>query len=111
PGSFPRLASPLLLLEEPLKLERPLSPFFLSVGTKDPLLEDSRRLKRALDGLGVENELFVAPGEVHGFDAMVWRPAARAKWKAAHAFLQKLRDRPTNRTETAPSAPHPERRP
>ncbi|MEO8800750.1 MAG: alpha/beta hydrolase [Polyangiaceae bacterium] len=109
--NFPRLASPLLLLEEPVALERPLSPFFLSVGTKDPLLEDSRRMKRALDALGVENELFVAPGEVHGFDAMVWRPAARAKWKAAHAFLKKLNDRRTNSAETTTSPPLPERRP
>ncbi|MEO8873964.1 MAG: alpha/beta hydrolase, partial [Polyangiaceae bacterium] len=86
-----RLASPLLVLEEMLKnapiLQRPLSPFFLAVGTKDPLIEDSRRMKRALDGLGVTCELHISPGEVHGFDAMVWRPAARDKWNAVHEFL------------------------
>ncbi|MDB4995689.1 MAG: Esterase/lipase [Myxococcaceae bacterium] len=81
------LASPVLLLEHDLVTTRPLSPFFLSVGTRDPLLRHSRRMKQALDRLGVEAELFIAPGEIHGFDAMVWRPAARKKWKAAATFL------------------------
>ena len=89
PAKLPRLASPLLLLEEPIALERPLAPFFLSVGTKDPLLEDSRRMKRALDALGVVSELHISPGEIHGFDAMVWRPAARKKWQAVHEFLSR----------------------
>jgi acetyl esterase/lipase len=89
-----RLASPLLVMEEmvgeTLPLKRPLSPFFLSVGTRDPLLEDSRRMKRALDELGVACELHISPGEIHGFDAMVWRPAARIKWKAVHEFLARI---------------------
>jgi len=84
------LASPVRLLEtESLRLDRPLSPFFLSCGTRDLLLGDSKRLKAVLDRRGVACELFVAPGEIHGFDAMVWRPAAKAKWRAAHAFLEK----------------------
>jgi acetyl esterase/lipase len=58
------------------------------VGTRDPLLRCSKRLKAALDGLGTPCELHVSPGEVHGFDAMVWRAAARAKWRAARAFLE-----------------------
>ncbi len=86
--AFP-LASPLVLLEEGKAPERPLPPFFASVGTKDPLLSQSKRLKAALDKLGVPCELMVSPGEVHGFDAMVWRPAARLKWRRTHAFLKK----------------------
>ncbi len=86
-----KLASPLLMMEEMLgnaeTFARPLSPFFLSVGTKDPLIEDSRRMKRALDDLGVPCELHISPGEIHGFDAMVWRPEARRKWKRVHEFL------------------------
>jgi hypothetical protein len=35
----------------------------------------------------------IAPGEIHGFDAMVWRPAARRKWKAATAFLKRHMER------------------
>jgi len=88
------LASPLALMEDGCVRERPLPPFFLSVGTRDPLLDHSRRMKRVLDSMGVPCELLVAPGEVHGYDAMVWRPAARAKWAAAHAFLAKYMGRP-----------------
>jgi acetyl esterase len=82
------LASPLrLLLAPPEAGARPLPPFFAAVGTADPLLDDSRRLKRAIEARGGVCELSVHPGELHGFDAMVWRPAARAKWSRAHAFL------------------------
>ena len=82
------LASPLLLLERGLvTLRRDLAPFFLSVGTRDILLSHSKRMKAVLDRMGVQNELFVAPGEIHGFDAMVWRPAAREKWASVHKFL------------------------
>jgi acetyl esterase len=80
------MASPLRVIEGGPP-DRPLPPFFASVGTKDPLLRCSKRLKVALDGLGTECDLHVSPGEIHGYDAMVWRKAARAKWKAAHEFL------------------------
>jgi acetyl esterase len=83
------LASPLVLLENGWRPDRPLPPFFLSVGTRDPLIRDSKRLKAALDRLGVESELVVAPGEIHGYDAMVWRRAAKEKWLRAHAFLSR----------------------
>jgi acetyl esterase len=86
------LASPLLLLEAAAsghgpRPNRPLPPFFISCGTRDILLPHSKRLDAALEQLGVDHELQVAPGEIHGYDAMVWRPAAKAKWKAAHRFL------------------------
>ena len=82
------LASTLRLLEEgPKEGARPLPPFFLTAGTADPLLDDSRRLQRALAALDVDAELHVYPGEIHGFDAMLWRPAARAKWQAGFDFL------------------------
>ncbi len=82
------LASPLLVLERGLApLGRPLAPFFISVGTRDILLPQAKRMSAVLDRLGVQHGLFVAPGEVHGFDAMVWRAAAREKWSRVHAFL------------------------
>jgi len=85
--AFP-MASPLRIIEGGAP-ERPLPPFFASVGTRDPLLRCSKRLKTALDALGTECELHVAPGEIHGYDALVWRRPARAKWIAAHAFLDR----------------------
>jgi acetyl esterase len=85
--AFP-LTSPLRIIEGGAP-ERPLPPFFASVGTRDPLLRCSKRLKAALDRLGTECELHLSPGEIHGYDAMVWRPRARAKWVAAAAFLDR----------------------
>jgi acetyl esterase len=82
------LASPLRIIEGGSP-ERPLPPFFASVGTRDPLLRCSKRLKAALDKLGTPCELHLSPGEIHGYDAMVWRPRAREKWRAAHAFLER----------------------
>ncbi|MFO0679249.1 MAG: alpha/beta hydrolase [Polyangiaceae bacterium] len=88
------LASPLVLLEELADARadggrpgRAVPPFFVSCGTRDPLLPHSKRLKAALDRLGAPCELLVAPGEIHGYDAMVWRPHARTKWQRTHAFL------------------------
>lgn len=81
------LASPLKLLETLGPPERPLPPFFVSVGTRDPLIRCSKRLKAALDVLGSPCELHLSPGEIHGYDALVWRPRAIAKWRAAHVFL------------------------
>lgn len=84
------LASPLrLLMDPPSEGSRPLPPFFAAVGTADPLLDDSRRLKAALEKRGILCELAVYPGEIHGFNAMVWRPAAKAKWKAVFDFLSR----------------------
>ena len=84
------LASPLQrLLEPPTDPCRPLPPFFLTAGTADPLLDDSRRLRAALVERGVDCELHVYPGEIHGFNAMLWRPAAQAKWQAAFDFLRR----------------------
>jgi acetyl esterase len=84
------LASPLrLLMAPPDEGCRPLPPFFVAVGTKDPLLDDSRRLRAALEERGTPCELAIYPGEIHGFNAMVWRPAARAKWQAVFDFLSR----------------------
>ncbi len=86
-AAFP-LASPLKLLEQLGPPDRPLPPFFASVGTRDPLITCSRRLKAAIDAKGGVCELHISPGEIHGFDAFTWRPAAREKWRATVAFLR-----------------------
>ncbi|HET6612688.1 MAG TPA: alpha/beta hydrolase [Kofleriaceae bacterium] len=82
------LADPLCVLERGLAPVRPLPAFFVTCGTRDPLLEDSRRLKRALDALGVRNEACYYPKEIHAFHAMVWRRQARACWRRTFAFLR-----------------------
>jgi acetyl esterase len=88
-GEARDLADPLVWLERADPPLRPLPPFFAGVGTADPLLDDTRRLKQALDRLGVACEAHYYPGEIHAFHALVWRPAARAYWRDSFAFLER----------------------
>ncbi|HVU01648.1 MAG TPA: alpha/beta hydrolase fold domain-containing protein [Polyangiaceae bacterium] len=82
------LASPLrLLAQEPPPGARPLPPFFIACGTADPLLLDSRKLHAILESRGVRNDLSIHEGEIHGFNAMIWRKEARSMWRGAYAFL------------------------
>ena len=84
------LADPLLVLERGEPPARPLPPFFLPVGTGDILLDDTRRLKAALDALGVRCEARYYPGERHAFHAFVMREAARRCWRDSYAFLDEV---------------------
>ena len=81
------LADPLLVLERGEKPARPLPAFFLPVGTRDPLLDDTRRMRRALDRLGVPVRAVYYPGEIHAFHAMVFRGRARDCWTDIFAFI------------------------
>jgi acetyl esterase len=83
------LADPVVVLERGDKPARPLPPFFLPVGTKDPLLPDTRRLAQALQGLGVVAEDVYYPGELHAFHAVVLREPARRCWDETFAFLNR----------------------
>ena len=83
------LADPVVMLERGEAPARALPPFFAGVGTADVLLDDTRRLKAALDRLGVPCDARYYPGEIHAFHAMVWRPNAKAFWRDTYAFLGK----------------------
>jgi acetyl esterase len=83
------LADPLLVLERDQPTERPLPPFYTFVGTRDPILDDTRRLHAALERRGAPCEIRYFPGEAHAFHAMVWRPAAMASWRDCFEFLKK----------------------
>jgi len=48
------LADPLLVFESGLPPQRPLPPFFMSVGDCDPLKIDQERMERSLENLGVD---------------------------------------------------------
>ncbi len=82
------LADPLIMLESELELERELPPFFAFAGTKDPILDDTRRLEQALTARGVHCDTRFYPGEVHAFHAFVWREAARRCWRHQFEFLE-----------------------
>lgn len=85
PGGL-ELADPLCVLERGPALTRPLPPMFAPCGTRDVLLEDTRRLSRALAALGVSCETPIYPGELHAFHALYFRPAARDCWAQMLAF-------------------------
>ncbi|HTJ80061.1 MAG TPA: alpha/beta hydrolase [Polyangiaceae bacterium] len=84
------LADPLCVLERGESPSRALPPFFIACGTKDPLLDDTRRLGKALDALGVKNEVAIYPGEVHAFHAFVWRAQAKKCWRDTYRFLDAI---------------------
>lgn len=84
------LADPLVVLERTSAPARALPPFFVACGTKDPLLDDSRRLAKALDALGVENELRIYRGGVHAFHAMVFQKIAREHWRDNFRFMDRV---------------------
>ncbi len=82
------LMDPLLWLEARKDaLTRALPPFFLPIGTRDPLLPDTRRMQQALQKLGAKSVATYYPGEVHAFHAFVWRQQARQCWTDTHNFL------------------------
>jgi acetyl esterase len=98
PGPAIELADPLLVIEraqnqidgrESATFDRKLPPFFVPVGTRDPLLDDTRRLEKALGTLGVPCEARYYRGGIHAFHAMVWNPVARRCWRDALAFLDR----------------------
>jgi acetyl esterase/lipase len=63
-----------------------LPAMLLTVGSHDPLLEDSVRLHERLLAAGVDATLDVIPGGVHGFELAPLRIAEEAKQRIA-AFL------------------------
>jgi acetyl esterase len=87
------LADPLCLFERAgggaIRFDRPLPPFFAAVGTRDPLLPDTRRLAAALARLGVPVEAHYYPGGIHAFHALLWQKSARRCWRDALAFLDR----------------------
>ena len=81
------LANPLVLLETGKPPDRPLPPMCAIVGTRDPLLNDTRRLKSALDALGVPAEAHYHVGGVHAFHAFAFKAQAQEAWREQFAFL------------------------
>jgi len=89
-GDTVALADPLRILEGPEPTARALPPFFVTCGTADPLLDDTRRMHAALRNRGADSEARYYPGEPHAFHAMVFREAARRHWRDSYAFLDRV---------------------
>jgi acetyl esterase len=94
-GPDRELADPLRVIEDAAgvphepRFARNLPPFFAPVGTKDPLLDDTRRLEKALAQLNVPCEARYYPGGIHALHAMDRDPAAPRCWRDALAFLDR----------------------
>lgn len=86
-GTSLDLADPLVLLERETPSDRPLPPFFNIVGSRDPLVDDTRRLTAALERRGVDVTTKYYAGEPHAFHAFVWRRAARQSWRDTFEYL------------------------
>jgi len=95
PAPATELADPLLVIERAaagdrsVRFDRALPPFFAPVGTRDPLLDDTRRLDKALAALGTPCEARYYRGGIHAFHAMIWDPGARRCWRDTLAFLDR----------------------
>ena len=84
------MADPVVILEGPSAPLRPFPPTFSIAGTADPILDDTRRLHKALTARGVRSEMRIYPGEMHAFHALVWRPNARSAWAETFRFLHEV---------------------
>lgn len=81
------LADPLMFLERAHEPKRPLPPFFLPVGTRDDLLWDNHRMTEALSRLGAWVDAPEYEGEIHAFNAFLWREKAKQCWRDTYTFL------------------------
>jgi acetyl esterase len=86
------LADPLVILERGVPPDRPLPAFFAFAGTRDPILDDTRRVADALAKLHVPHEVRYYPGELHAFHALMMRRAARDCWRDKLAFIERELD-------------------
>ena len=83
----PRL-DPLLYLEQAITLPSALPALFVSSGTRDQVLEDSLRLRRAVVDTHVPCALDVLADAGHSFQGLVFRAEVRAVWDRCFAFLR-----------------------
>lgn len=89
PGQW-KLADPLLELEKGLKPARDLPPFLAFVGTRDPLLDDTRRLSKALSNVGASCRTHYYEAGIHAFHALPWGNSTRRCWQDQFHFLRSV---------------------
>ena len=98
-GPIQDFADPLLVFERGDEPARPLPPVAASVGTKDPLIRDTRRLEQALRSLGLAHRVTYHEAQMHAFQALIWSREARRAWLETFDFLRRtvgLETTPTN---------------
>lgn len=103
------LADPARFFEQSPRPDRALPRLAVSVGTQDVIHGESARLCKAFEQLGADPHWMEYPGEPHGFQLMLLRPAARAFWAETIAWMK---NKPGQATEAASTGhtPKPVRR-
>jgi acetyl esterase len=81
------LLDPVRTLESDYRFQRPMPGFFLPVGTRDPLVDDTRRMAAALERRGIPHRVRYYTDELHAFHFMFWRRAARQCWSETFRFI------------------------
>lgn len=81
------LASPLLLLERAQETDRALPACMAPAGSLDPLADDARRLKLAMERLGASCEAPVYRRSAHSFMAFMWTANAQQCWDDMSRFI------------------------
>ncbi len=86
------LADPVVILEtrakSQLDLAKNFPEVFIPVGDRDPVLDDSLRLERALQALGVRAQAKVYGRAPHSFYAMPWHSQYKNCWDDIRVFLK-----------------------
>lgn len=87
--STPAIWADPLLVAERGTFDRPLPPLFTFCGTKDVVVDDTRRLIAALQRRGATHEGHIVEDEGHAFHAMVWRDESMRVWRQQREFLSR----------------------
>lgn len=87
------LADPLLILEELAakdgKIQSEFPELMIPVGDRDPVLDDSVRLARVFEKLGLKPRLEIYPKGPHSFYAMPWHSQYKRCWADIARFLSR----------------------
>ncbi|MDI6796534.1 MAG: alpha/beta hydrolase [Desulfatibacillaceae bacterium] len=86
-SEMPSLADPLLIMESDALPDRPFPSVFAMVGTRDILLDDTKRLEQALIIKNMDHLARYYQGEGHAFQAIPWRKQAMQFWRDNFEFL------------------------
>ncbi len=81
------LADPLLILESDAKPDRLFPLTYAMVGTHDILLDDTRRLEKALTSKNIQNTVSYFPNQGHAFHLIGISDQAKIFWHENLAFL------------------------
>ena len=84
------LADPLLIIESEEQPDRLFPHTYAMVGTHDILLDDTRRLEKALTQKAIQNTVSFFPDQGHAFHLLGFSSQAKVFWKENLTFLLRV---------------------